>query len=782
MDTIAEDSDVVGTLGMRPSKVSKANHRRVWSVGVGGAVEYDKLKKEQEVNILHSELEKQSKALEESQEETQLAARIGQTLLLQKQQLDYELEDKLSTLTQRCDTAEAQVRVLEGKYHTATEQWRKLDQLRVQHEVEIEDLANKSIASTSALKSLREELVYTRAKVAEASARNVHLASEVDELKKRVVELKQVNSKLTVDLGTANARLGELRDANQELDGQVTKLNNQLEIALIDATKYEALQTQHASTVEDLHASLAASTTLQDDNRAKCQQIATLGLELQQAAERLELERTMAQELLRKHDMHTAASGHSRAASDFNLSTTTNGSTSVPGLKHRSLFHELSLQLIHDVGPLQQQVVALKDALANASTNHSAMLATMQSEMQTVASSREEALAKAAEMKGQLATASQAAQEWEQKCIMQTREVDLVHRQLEHAAIELADALKCNHDLRDKLAKAEVDHGLALQQHSRDIRSLQAKYQHLQDQYAQRVAKSKAFVAHTPGDGTCESAGHGGEDVEPKYHALVASFQALQANHDDVVEQLEASTSRMHAAEAKVDEQAHQLATQIEDLHQLQQLWSESKVTVDALRQRNEELSTKLYQTSSPTKQQTAMEIHRQSLLERGSLFHELSAHVEHEVEMATASTAIDLASEQEQMRAMYEAEQAKPGKVQAANPAAVALYHMRAKYQRKADRVVELEALLAYTSTRKHSIYCRGPANAAVFARKGTFRDFPWDLQLKPIPVVAIADMHAIAGTHRPAKQHGLDGAVPIANHCGEKPGGPTSELALQP
>ncbi|RHY68703.1 hypothetical protein DYB30_004274 [Aphanomyces astaci] len=50
------------------------------------------------VKILHSELEKQSRALEESQEETQLAARIGQSLLLQKQQLDYEMEDKVSAV------------------------------------------------------------------------------------------------------------------------------------------------------------------------------------------------------------------------------------------------------------------------------------------------------------------------------------------------------------------------------------------------------------------------------------------------------------------------------------------------------------------------------------------------------------------------------------------------------------------------------------------------------------------------------------------------------------
>ena len=48
------------------------------------------------MSSLQTELAKQSKALEVSQEETQLAARIGQSLLEQNQQLDYELKATLS--------------------------------------------------------------------------------------------------------------------------------------------------------------------------------------------------------------------------------------------------------------------------------------------------------------------------------------------------------------------------------------------------------------------------------------------------------------------------------------------------------------------------------------------------------------------------------------------------------------------------------------------------------------------------------------------------------------
>ncbi|ETV74838.1 hypothetical protein, variant [Aphanomyces astaci] len=240
-----EDSDVVSSLGHTSAKASKASHRRVWSVGVGGAVELNKLKKEQEVKILHSELEKQSRALEESQEETQLAARIGQSLLLQKQQLDYEMEDKVSALTQRCGDATSQVQELDAKYKSATVQCRQLDQLRVQHELQIEDLTDKS-----ALKTLKDELVHARAKTIEASAQNTHLMTEVEELKKRVVDLKQVNGKLNADLGKVNLHLGELGDSNRELELQVSELTERLQSAVVDADKFVALQAEHGTTVK----------------------------------------------------------------------------------------------------------------------------------------------------------------------------------------------------------------------------------------------------------------------------------------------------------------------------------------------------------------------------------------------------------------------------------------------------------------------------------------------------------------------------------------------------
>ena len=70
---------------------SKA-HRRARSIAVGGLTEQKQLEREKEVEILHDELEKQHRALEESHEDAKLAAEIGQSLLLQTQRMDEQIE------------------------------------------------------------------------------------------------------------------------------------------------------------------------------------------------------------------------------------------------------------------------------------------------------------------------------------------------------------------------------------------------------------------------------------------------------------------------------------------------------------------------------------------------------------------------------------------------------------------------------------------------------------------------------------------------------------------
>ncbi|DAZ99987.1 TPA: hypothetical protein N0F65_001991 [Lagenidium giganteum] len=83
-----------GNNGRRSGKSNRSSHRRSQTIVAAGDLEMEQLEKHKEVEELHSELQFTSKALEESQEEAWLAARIGQTLLQRNHELDVESELK----------------------------------------------------------------------------------------------------------------------------------------------------------------------------------------------------------------------------------------------------------------------------------------------------------------------------------------------------------------------------------------------------------------------------------------------------------------------------------------------------------------------------------------------------------------------------------------------------------------------------------------------------------------------------------------------------------------
>ncbi|KAH9113309.1 hypothetical protein LEN26_013179 [Aphanomyces euteiches] len=303
MDSIAEESEVVGSVDVSPSKQTKASHRRFWSVGVGGQEELQKIKKEQEVEILHSALEEKNKALEQSHEEAQLAARIGQSLLLQNQQLDYELEDKISQLTAECDDAKAEVKELEVKLQEANHQCRTLDRMRQQHEQELESLRDGNIATKVALKALKDELTHAKDKANATQTAHEQSVEQVEQLKSRLVELKQLNSKLSAEMTMFQLQADELKDANTELTRHVDELKSQSMQAAILSDKFQALQDEHLVAIQELEESKALVSQLQEENRSHVHQLAGLTSELQQATERVDHERQMAKELARKHEV-----------------------------------------------------------------------------------------------------------------------------------------------------------------------------------------------------------------------------------------------------------------------------------------------------------------------------------------------------------------------------------------------------------------------------------------------------------------------------------------------
>ena len=61
--------------------------------------------------MLHSELEKQNRALEESQEEAKLAAEIGQSLLLENQHMSAVMETTQHEMSSELSEAKNEIQV-----------------------------------------------------------------------------------------------------------------------------------------------------------------------------------------------------------------------------------------------------------------------------------------------------------------------------------------------------------------------------------------------------------------------------------------------------------------------------------------------------------------------------------------------------------------------------------------------------------------------------------------------------------------------------------------------
>ncbi|ETV71595.1 hypothetical protein, variant [Aphanomyces astaci] len=316
-----------------------ASHRRVRSIVVGGPIELNKIKKEQEVETLHSELEKQHKALEVSLEETQLAARIGQSLLLQNQQLDYEMESKLTALKQRSDDAEGQVKILEQKLQDMMLLHREMDinhtKLVRENDLLVYELSQAKIT----IKPLKDELVKTKDELNTAQLSALRSAADATELQTRHDTLKQRYIMLESENESLEAQLIDLRGNSHENDLRI----DQLVEALANTTQnYDQVQSQfdflsdkHAETSQLLQALTIQHEAVREEASTAIQQVAVLTADVESISELLEHERQVAQDLLLKHNelVESIANGnpsplnpnssHRRQSSEFSVSNPT---------------------------------------------------------------------------------------------------------------------------------------------------------------------------------------------------------------------------------------------------------------------------------------------------------------------------------------------------------------------------------------------------------------------------------------------------------------------------
>ncbi|CAK4331798.1 unnamed protein product [Aphanomyces euteiches] len=578
MDSIAEESEVVGSVDVSPSKQTKASHRRFWSVGVGGQEELQKIKKEQEVEILHSALEEKNKALEQSHEEAQLAARIGQSLLLQNQQLDYELEDKISQLTAECDDAKAQVKELEVKLQEANHQCRTLDRMRQQHEQELESLRDGNIATKVALKALKDELTHAKDKANATQTAHEQSFEQVEQLKSRLVELKQLNSKLSAEMTMFQLQADELKDANTELTRHVDELKSQSMQAAILSDKFQALQDEHLVAIQELEESKALVSQLQEENRSHVHQLAGLTSELQQATERVDHERQMAKELARKHEEWIQSGRRSS----------------------RELLKQDSRELLSNEIPaaLEKELAEMKELLAMTNTQKAKDIAKAQEEAkQYVAMAQVEMEAKVTELTAQLQLAQRIAKESELKQMVLVRDLESLRRlhedEVEDTRLPQSKSEQTIHILREEVIQATEELKSASQRHDHEISELQKAHQELQSKYTKDLNAWKAQDKQN--QQALDIAQIRLTEVEAamgalaqKHKAVTAAFQSLEIEHKDVLLNYEATTTQLREMQDKLLDQTHQIASLHQELHQTRELWHEAKQANEALLQENE--------------------------------------------------------------------------------------------------------------------------------------------------------------------------------------------------
>ncbi|OQR82000.1 hypothetical protein THRCLA_11226 [Thraustotheca clavata] len=354
-------------------RLTKKNHRRGHSVVVGGVAEMSKIQHKQEVESLHNKLELQSKALEESLEETQLAARIGHSLLLQNQQLDMEMDAKVSALTIQCEEAENQTERIEAKYRDLNGKYKELEGLYLKTLHTYTEQQEELVHNRSRIKSTRDESSKYKDEIKALKISCERHATDLIESRQLNAEKTVENDKLLVANQVLQQQLHDLKEVNYEQSQRVIKLerqNDRSTQALAELQpQYEAIQTQYLSTKAELAHIREKYNTTRDECEAMSSQVLILQADILYINELLNFEKQTSQQLQRQNeeliDAINLTPKHSRRPSEqitfhgtnveFNSNAECieyklekefeNGTRRTEMLRQRSLFHELSIEL-----------------------------------------------------------------------------------------------------------------------------------------------------------------------------------------------------------------------------------------------------------------------------------------------------------------------------------------------------------------------------------------------------------------------------------------------------
>ncbi|TMW56513.1 hypothetical protein Poli38472_006523 [Pythium oligandrum] len=346
-------------------------HRRSQTIMGTGDVELEQLQRQIVLEALHAELESKNRALEECQEEAQLAARIGQTLLQRNQEMGAEIETQSMELLSRAETAELEVEVLEEKLVRAHHQIRSLEVARTKAVIEAEQLAQEVEDMRMRTNSLNAKLLRSQSEMVRYDHTKDKLSEELEAVRLRLEVKETMELQLRAELARKDERIHELEESERYNLLCISRLEIENQSVCQQNFTQEHRETQLIIERDTLEAKLIAQRHVLQESQSRekhsHETIASLQTELDELRDALRTEQARVAVLTTQNrDLEDRLDNHVRTTE---VSDDDDPSTQL--LRSGSLFFELSKQLEAEMRDTPRHRLSLNDSQNEVETSSS---------------------------------------------------------------------------------------------------------------------------------------------------------------------------------------------------------------------------------------------------------------------------------------------------------------------------------------------------------------------------------------------------------------------------
>ncbi|KDO32144.1 hypothetical protein SPRG_03361 [Saprolegnia parasitica CBS 223.65] len=279
--------------------------QRFRTIGASRGHELTKLK--YDMQTLENELKKQGRALDESREEAQLAARIGKRLLVSKKKAEDDEKMRVYELEKRCEDAMMEAKAWETRYTDSKRAFAALDAKYVKATLELGTLRDEHSQLVVDHRTLRAECkILQSERDSRAIIETAHGLDWQAQDGKR--ELRTNNERLRDDIASCRAQINEHHARVELYERHIATLNSSfmsLETKhCLMLPRYRLLCEDHIKLTDFLQVKIAEC----ESSTAKAHDLAsvlgTLMDELDLAKSQLDEERTAKQQLLLHINTH----------------------------------------------------------------------------------------------------------------------------------------------------------------------------------------------------------------------------------------------------------------------------------------------------------------------------------------------------------------------------------------------------------------------------------------------------------------------------------------------